>query len=107
MITKILFLLILVSCGERKVKFPDAPAPESNTIVTRGSIMTMQGTFVKQSTINGSTVTVNGSTYPLSEYSSHDALSYYASKPVGSSTQVRLKGEISKGKMLVSQIEDL
>lgn len=111
MITKsglLLLLLVMVSCGAREVKFPDNPQAVSPYHVTKPEQMILQqeGVFLKHSTLNGSTITTGGQSYPFSEYSSNQALTWYSSKPVGSSHRIAFRGEVKKGKLVLEIIQD-
>jgi hypothetical protein len=105
----ILFLLIFAaSCGEKQVTFPTNPQAISNTYVTNAeqAKLQQQGVFHKQSTLNGSTLVTGGKSYPFSEYSSNQALTWYSSKPNGSATNVLFRGEVKNGKIIVEVIQD-
>lgn len=105
----ILFLLIFAaSCGERQVTFPSNPQAISNTYVTEAEQAKLQqsGVFHKQSTLNGSSLVTGGKSYPFSEYSSNQALTWYSSKPMGSSTNVLFRGEEKNGKIIIEMIQD-
>lgn len=105
----ILFLLIFAaSCGEKQVTFPTNPQAVSNTYVTNAEQATLQqsGIFHKQSTLNGSSLVTGGKSYPFSEYSSNQALTWYSNKALGSSTNVLFRGEVKNGKIIVELIQD-
>lgn len=104
----LLSLFLMGSCGPREVKFPTNPEGVSPYHVTQSERVRPQqdGVFLKQSTINGSTISAGGSVYPFSEYSSNQALSWYASKPVGSSTPIVYRGEVVKGKLVIEIIQE-
>lgn len=105
----ILFLLIFAaSCGEKQVTFPTNPQAISNTYVTEAEPVKLQksGVFHKQSTLNGSTLVTGGNSYPFSEYSSNQALTWYSAKPLGSATNVVYRGEVKSGKIIIELIQD-
>lgn len=110
MTTKLILFLLFVtaSCGERKVTFPTNPEGISPYIVTNAERVQPQkdGVFLKQNTLNGSTITTGGKSYPFSEYSSNQALTWYAGKPMGSSSQVFFRGEVVNGKLVIELIQD-
>lgn len=110
----LLLSFILISCGPREVKFPENPQAISPYQVTESekALLQQTGIFNKQSTLNSSTIKVGSATHPFSEYSSNQALTFLASKAIGSSSQVRFRGEVpnsgpGKGKMVITLIEDI
>jgi hypothetical protein len=102
------FILFLAACGPKEVKFPDGREAISPYQVTNAERVNtdQEGIFTKAPTLNGSSIVTGGQSYPFSEYSSYQALNYYAAKPMGSSASVRFRGEIVKNKLVVELIED-
>lgn len=109
MIIKLLLplLLITVSCGPREVKFPNgAEAISPYSVTNAEKIQTdKEGLFTKHQTLNGTTITTGGKSYPFSEYSSHQALTFYANAQMGAQVAIKFRGELVNGKLVLEIIE--
>lgn len=104
-----LLLFLLIACGERQVNWPDGGQGQAITPFTYAEQVQPQqsGTFIKNSTLNSSLLNTDGKSYPFSEYSSHQALSFYAGRPMGSQTPVKYRGQVKSGKMVIEQIQPI
>ena len=102
MTTKLALLsfLLMVGCAPKDVKFPenpDAVTQNQITMAEKNEASLTSGSFLKQSTLNSSIITTATGRYYLSEYSSNQALTYYANKPLGSNSQVKFRGAVPVG----------
>lgn len=106
MIIKILLFSLLVTACGKEVKI-DSQLESFSTVTEAGQILSLdkQGIFTKQSSLNASTVSSGGSTYPFSEYSSQQALVFYADRPLGSQTPVSFRGTVKNNKIIIEAIK--
>jgi hypothetical protein len=98
------FLLSFVSCG-KDVKFTNQ-LETSNAINQAGPIaITQTATLVRTSGSSPGNLVMGGRSYSISPFSSYVALNFINQQAVGSSTPVKIRGEVKGSEVYLKIIE--
>lgn len=92
-------LLTLLSCG-REVNISSKQMRENSS---RSELVAEQNATLKRG--KPDQITVDGTTYPVSIYSSHSALEFIALKPLTTAIPVSYKGTVKKDEMVLESIK--
>lgn len=103
MVNQIILLTLLISaaaCGKKvnisTQKLQSASELNAVSAYTNGSLE--RGTPDK--------ITTNGSTYVVSKYSSGLSLQFIKTIPMGQTIQIKYKGEVTNGELLLNELEN-
>ena len=100
----ILMLVLITACG-KDVKFTNELEKSTSVSNPQPLAVTQSATIVKSSSTPPGKITMNGTTYNISPFSSYVALNYINQLTEGVAVTVKIRGEVKGNEVYIKVIE--